>query len=120
MVQQANETPRRAGLIGLAAAGLTLAVGVTVGGLLGWIRPPEAPTPTTLDTPSAATIEEAAPPPPAASPAPPQMEDPAAEPEIEPAVLAMERPIERREHHARREHHRESREHGEREDGDED
>jgi hypothetical protein len=115
MGQRTNETPSRGGLIAAAAAGLTLAAGVTLGGLLGWIRPPQAAMPAAIEAPSAGAVEESAPPP-APTPEPARFADPAAEPEIEPVVVALERSgrhHEEREHHGKRErgasHEREGR-----------
>jgi hypothetical protein len=115
MAQQSNEAPRRGAAVAVAAAGLTLAAGVTVGVMIGWVRPPAAPTPETVEAPISAASEDPAPAPPApAIPAPARAADPEAEPGLEPEVVALERPRERHGHHERgersergerREHH---------------
>lgn len=103
MAQQSNEAPRRGAAIAAAAAGLTLAAGVTVGALIGWVRPPTSPAPTTIEAAPAAAASE---PEPAAIPEPSRAVDLAAEPtfEPEPDVVALERPRRRHDDHERREH----------------
>lgn len=107
MAQQPNEAPRRGAAIAVAVAGVTLAAGVTLGALVGWVRPPVAPTPT-IETTTAATVEQPALPARPTMPEPAQTVDLAAEPVIEaeadPEMVAMERPRRHRDHHERREH----------------
>jgi pyruvate/2-oxoglutarate dehydrogenase complex dihydrolipoamide acyltransferase (E2) component len=109
MAQQSNEAPRRGAAIAVAAAGLTLAAGVTVGALIGWVRPPtsaaSATTPTSIEAAPAAAASEPAPAV-APIPEPPRAVDLAAEPtfEPEPEVVALERPRRRHDDHERREH----------------
>jgi hypothetical protein len=106
MVQQSNEAPRRGAAIAAAAAGLTLAAGVTVGALIGWVRPPTSPANATTTTIEAAPAAAASEPAPAAIPEPPRAVGLAAEPtfEPEPEVVALERPSRRHDDHEHREH----------------
>ena len=119
MVEQKTGAPRRGGAIAVAAAGLTLAAGVTMGGLLGWVRPPETRAPATIEAPATTALEEPAPPQAPAIPAPSPVADPAEEPAIEPAVLALEHRDKHHDRHERREHGGRHERHGG-DDGDDD
>jgi hypothetical protein len=53
---QSNSSPR-GGAIAVAVAGLTLAAGVSLGALVGWVRPPDVEAPPTVASAAAGAVE---------------------------------------------------------------
>ncbi len=127
MKQETTGSPRRGWLIAAAATVLTVAAGVTAGGLFGWVGPRPSPGPTaSLTTPPQVDPAPAGAREPSVDPTPPAaLAGQDATPDLvadEPAGERAEherREHEGREHHGRREREREH-EHDEREGDDDD